>query len=310
MSETLSSEPTRQTVFTPPSRFTLRQIESLMGYLLVAPLIVCVLLLVVYPFFFAIWISFTDRTIGAGGAFVGFDNFITLMNKPDFIKTIWNTLTLVTSVQTVKLIIGLAVAVLLNQPVRGRQFWRGLILLPWAMPAFVAYITWKLLYSPQGGAFNYILIQLNLVQTHVDFLGTKALAMPSVVTALVWRGFPFWVITFLAGLQTIPEELYEAAALDGASAWQRFWHVTLPGIRHVVLVVILVSTITTTNSFEGVFLLTAGGPSNATMTFPVYAYFSLQNLNLGEAAAVGVAMLPIFACLAFVIIVLMQQDKG
>ena len=310
MSETRSSELTRQaTVITPPSRFTLRQIESLMGYLLVAPLIVCVLLLVVYPFFFAILISFTDRTIGAGGAFVGFDNFITLMNKPDFIKTIWNTLALVTSVQTAKLIIGLAVAVLLNQPVRGRQFWRGLILLPWAMPAFVAFITWKLLYSPQGGAFNYILIQLNLVQSHVDFLGTRELAMPSVVTALVWRGFPFWVITFLAGLQTVPEELYEAAALDGANAWQRFWHVTLPGIRHVVLVVILVSTITTTNNFEGIFLLTAGGPSNATMTFPVYAYFSLQNLNLGEAAAVGVAMLPIFACLAFVIIVLMQQDK-
>jgi ABC-type sugar transport system permease subunit len=197
----------------------------------------------------------------------------------------------------------------LNQPVWGRQFWRGLILLPWAMPAFVAFITWKLMYAPQGGALNFILIKLGLVQTHVDFLGTKALAMPSVVAALVWRGFPFWVITFLAGLQTVPEELYEAAALDGASAWQRFWHVTLPGIRHVVLIVILVSTIVTTNNFEGIFLLTGGGPSNATMTFPVYAYFSLQNLNLGEAAAVGVAMLPIFACLAFVIIVLMQQDE-
>jgi ABC-type sugar transport system permease subunit len=308
MSESLSSEPIKKTtVFAPPSRYTLRQIESMMGYLLVAPLIICVLVLVVYPFLFAILISFTDRTVGAGGAFVGFDNFINLINKPDFVKTIWNTLTLVTAVQLSKLFIGLAVALLLNEPVRGRQFWRGLILLPWAMPAFVAFITWKLLYSPQGGAFNYILIKLNLVQTHVDFLGTRALAMPSVVTALVWRGFPFWVITFLAGLQGVPEELYEAAALDGANAWQRFLHVTLPGIRYIVLVVILVSTIGTTNNFEGIFLLTAGGPSNATMTFPVYAYFSLQNLNLGVAAEVGVAMLPAFACLAFVMSLLMKD---
>jgi multiple sugar transport system permease protein len=212
-------------------------------------------------------------------------------------------------VQFAKLVIGMGIAVLLNQQIRVRQFWRGLILLPWAMPGFVAYITWKLLYAPQGGAFNYILINLGLVTTHVDFLSTRELAMPSVVVALVWRGFPFWVISFLAALQTVSKELYEAAALDGANAWQRFRHVSLPGIRHVVLVVILVSTIWTTNSFEAIFLMTGGGPSNATMTFPVFAYYSLQSLRLGEAAAVGVAMLPVFACLAFVIAVLLQRDE-
>jgi multiple sugar transport system permease protein len=310
MSETLTSPTVPKVAASGTSRYTLRQIESFLGYILVAPLVVCVLLLVVYPFFFAISISFTDRTVGAGGNFVGFDNFIYLMNQPTFIKTIWNTFVLVSAVQISKLFIGLGVAILLNQPIWGRQFWRGLVLLPWAMPAFVAFITWKLMYAPQGGALNYILIQLGLVDNHVDFLGTKLLAMPSVIFALVWRGFPFWVITFLAGLQTVSEELYEAAALDGANAWQRFWHVTLPGIRHVVLVVILVSTIQTTNNFEGIFLLTGGGPSDATMTFPIYAYYSLQNLNLGEAAAVGVAMLPIFACLAFVVIMLMQEREG
>jgi ABC-type sugar transport system permease subunit len=121
MSESLSSEPIKKTtVFAPPSRYTLRQIESMMGYLLVSPLIICVLVLVVYPFLFAILISFTDRTVGAGGSFVGFDNFINLINKPDFVKTIWNTLTLISAVQISKLVIGLAVAVLLNEPVRGR----------------------------------------------------------------------------------------------------------------------------------------------------------------------------------------------
>ncbi len=289
-------------------RFSLRQIESFTGYLLVAPLVTCVLVLVVYPFFFAISISFTDRSIGAGGEFVGLANFEYLFNQRAFVQTIGNTIVLISVVQISKLVLGMGIAVLLNQRLWGRQFWRGLILLPWAMPGFVAFITWKLLYVPQGGAFNYILIESGLVDTHVDFLGTKALAMPSVIVALVWRGFPFWVITFLAALQGVPEELYEAAALDGANALQRFRHVSFPGIRHIVLVVILISTIGTTNNFEGIFLLTGGGPSNATMTFPVYAYYSLQNLNIGEAAAVGVTLLPVFSVLAFVIAVMLRED--
>ena len=292
------------------SRLDLRQAESLMGYLLVAPLVTCVLILVVYPFFFAIWISFTDRTVGGGpGIFTGLANYANLLNQLAFQQTVRNTIVLVAAVQTIKLLLGLGIAVLLNQQIRFRQFWRGLILLPWAMPGFVAFITWKLLYAPQGGAFNFILLSTGLSSTHVEFLSSRELAMPSVVVALVWRGFPFWVISFLAALQTVSKELHEAAALDGANAWQRFRNVSLPGIRHVVLVVVLVSTIWTTNSFEAIFLMTQGGPSNATMTFPVHAYFALQNLRLGEAAAVGVAMLPIFACLAFVVAMLLQREE-
>jgi ABC-type sugar transport system permease subunit len=176
------------------------------------------------------------------------------------------------------------------------------------MPAFVAFITWKLLFAPQGGAFNYILIETGLVSSHVDFLSTRAWAMPSVIIASFWRGFPFWVISFLAALQNVPPEMYEAAAMDGANAIQRFRHVTLPGIRHVVLVVVLLSTIWTTNSFEAVWLMTQGGPSNATMTFPVLAYYGLQNLRIGEAAAVSVSMLPVFAMLALIIATLLQKE--
>ena len=154
-----------------------------------------------------------------------------------------------------------------------------------------------------------ILINLGLVQTHVDFLGTKELAMASVILATFWRGFPFWVISFLAGMQNIPTELYEAAAIDGASSWQRFFQITLPSIRHVILVVVLLSTIWTTNGFENVWLLTQGGPSDATMTFPVLAYFGLQSLQIGEAAAVSVAMLPIFAALAFFVVRLLEGEE-
>lgn len=291
----------------PTSRFTLRQLESLLGYVLVAPLVCCILLLVIYPFFFAIYISFTDRVIGSEGEFVGFANYGSIIQKPDFQASIINTIVLVSAVQSLKLFIGLGLAALLNQNIRARFFWRGLILLPWAMPAFVAFITWKLLFAPQGGAFNYILINLDLVTTHVDFL-SRELAMPSVITASVWRGFPFWVISFLAAMQNIPRELYESAALDGANAWQRFIHITLPGIRHVVLVVILISTIWTTNSFEAVWLMTGGGPSNATMTFPVLAYYGLQSLRIGEAAAVSVSMLPVFAVLALIVAVNLQRE--
>jgi multiple sugar transport system permease protein len=282
--------------------------DSLLGYLLVAPVLACLALLVIYPFLFAIWISFTDRTVGAEGRFIGLANYAHLLGQPSFRATVWNTIVLVGIVQTLKLIAGLGIAVLLNQPIRGRSFWRGLVLLPWAMPAFVAFITWKLLYAPQGGAFNLILLGLGLVDTHVDFLSTKALAMPSVIAATFWRGFPFWVISFLAALQSVPRELYEAAAIDGAGPWQRFQRVTLPSIRHVVLVVVLLSTIWTTNGFENVWLLTQGGPSDATMTFPVLAYFGLQSLRIGEAAAVSVSMLPAFAVLVLFVAKLLQED--
>ena len=285
-----------------------RQSGRLMGYLLVAPLVICLLVLVVYPFFFAVSISFTNRMIGAEGQFVGLQNYTTLFGQPSFSAAVRNTIVLVGGVQTMKLVLGLGIAVLLNQPIRGRQMWRSLILIPWAMPAFVAFITWKLLYAPQGGALNYILLGLGLVDSHVDFLSTRELAMPSVIFASFWRGFPFWVISFLAAMQTIPRELYESAALDGASGWGRFRHVTLPGIRHVILVVLLTSTIWTTNSFEAVWLLTGGGPSNATMTFPLLAYYGLQSLRIGEAAASSVVLLPVFAVLAVIIAVRLQKD--
>jgi multiple sugar transport system permease protein len=281
--------------------------EARLGYALVAPVVICLLLLVVYPFIFAVWISFTDRMIGRPGRFVGLANYAYLFGQPSFRASVRNTVVLVVAVQALKLVLGLGIALLLNQPLRGRNFWRALVLLPWAMPAFVAYLTWKLLYAPQGGAFNMILIGGGLVSTHVDFLSSRAWAMPSVIVATFWRGFPFWVISFLAAMQNVPVELYEAAAIDGAGPWQRFRHITLPGIRHVILVVVLLSTIWTTNGFENVWLMTQGGPSDATMTFPVLAYFGMQSLRIGEASAVSVAM-PIFAMLALIIVKLLQDD--
>jgi ABC-type sugar transport system permease subunit len=289
-------------------RLTLRQNERLVGYLLVAPVIICIIALIVFPFFYAISISFTDKMVGVEGKFIGLDNFTYLIRQSRFVDTIRNTIVLVGTVQIMKLVLGMGIAILLNQEIRGKQFWRGLILLPWAMPAFVAFITWKLLFAAQGGAINFILLSTGLTTSHVDFL-SKDLAMPSVIIASFWRGFPFWVISFLAAMQNIPQERYEAAALDGANAWGRFRFITLPGIRHVILVVVLLSTIATTNSFEAVWLMTGGGPSNATMTFPVLAYYGLQSLRIGEAAAVSVSLLPVFVTLALIVAVLLQRQE-
>lgn len=287
---------------------TMSQRDSMLGYILVAPVIICLTVLVLYPFAFAIWISFTDRMIGRAGNFIGFANYVYLFNWIDFRATVQNTIVLVLSVQVLKFVFGLGIALLLNQQIRGRQAWRGLVLLPWAMPGFVAFITWKLLYAPQGGAFNMILLSTGLFDSHIDFLSSKALAMPSVVVASFWRGFPFWVISFLAALQTVSPELYEAAAMDGANAWHRFRHITIPSIRHVLLVVVLVSTISTTNSFEAVWLLTQGGPSVSTMTFPVLAYFGMQNLRIGQASAVSVSMLPFFVMMVIITAKMLQED--
>src|SRR5690349_9275843 len=154
---------------------SLRRRTSLLGYLLVAPVVICLLVLVVYPFVFAICISFTNRVIGRPGQLVGLANFAYVFGQPSFQSTVRNTSVLVVAVQALKLVFSMGIALLLNQPIRARQFWRSLILLPWAMPAFVAYITWQLLYDPLGGAFNMILIGTGLVGAHVDFLGTKEL---------------------------------------------------------------------------------------------------------------------------------------
>jgi multiple sugar transport system permease protein len=143
----------------------------------------------------------------------------------------------------------------------------------------------------------------------IDWLGQRQTAMPSVILASVWRGFPFWFISILAALQTIPRELYEAARVDGANAWQRFWTVTFPGIKQVLIVVTLLSSIWTANAFEHVWLLTQGGPSDATMVFPVLAYFGMQTQRIGEAAAVSVAMLPVLAILVIVATSLMRKDE-
>jgi multiple sugar transport system permease protein len=264
---------------------------------------------VAYPFLFAVWVSFTDMVIGSAGNFIGFKNFQYLAGTATFWAAIWNTITIVLISDALKLAIGLGLALLVHQNLPGRGLFRSFLMLPWAMPAFVAFLTWRVLYQPIGGGINLILNQTGLYSGTVDWLGTRATAMSSVIMASVWRGFPFWFVSILAALQSVPKELHEAAIVDGASAWQRFWNVTIPGIMPVIIVTTLLSSIWTANGFEHVWLLTAGGPSDATMVFPVLAYFGMQTQRIGEAAAVSVYMLPVLAILVlFATSLMMRKD--
>jgi multiple sugar transport system permease protein len=250
-----------------------------------------------YPFFFAIWISFTDQVIGNVGKFIGLANFQFLSRNPAFWASIWNTITIVLVTDALKLLLGLSLALLVHQTLPARGFFRSFLMLPWAMPAFVAFLTWRVLYQPIGGGINLILTQTGIYPHIVDWLGQRSTAMPAVIVASVWRGFPFWFISILAALQSVPQDLYDAARVDGANAWQRFWTVTAPGIKQVVIVTTLLSSIWTANGFEHVWLLTAGGPSDATMVFPVLAYYGMQTQQIGQAAAVSVYMLPVLVLL-------------
>ncbi|MCC5972588.1 MAG: sugar ABC transporter permease [Rubellimicrobium sp.] len=290
------------------SRFGAEARQTTFALLLVLPVVALIMGLVAYPFLFSIWISFTDRVIGGGGNFIGFDNFRFLAGSSLFSAAIRNTITIVVVTGVLKLVIGLGLALIVHQKIPARGFLRAFLMLPWAMPAFVAFLTWRVLYQPIGGGFNLILTQTGLYPHIVDWLGQRSTAMPSVIVASVWRGFPFWFISILAALQSIPRDLYEAARVDGATLWQQFWTVTVPGIKQVVIVTTLLSSIWTANAFEHVWLLTQGGPSDATMVFPVLAYLGMQTQRIGEAAAVSVAMLPVLVILVLVATTLLQRD--
>jgi multiple sugar transport system permease protein len=287
---------------------TMARRESLGGYLMVLPVAVVLLGLVAYPFFYAIFISFTSRIVGDPGEFVGLRNFRFLVEWVPFKRAAANTLTMVVVSNGIKLAVGLALALLLNEKLKGRNFFRSFILLPWAMPGFVAYLTWRLLFVPIGGGIDLIIQHFPGYSGPIDWLGQRSTAMPAVIIATVWRGFPFWTVSILAALQTIPQEQYEAAKVDGANVWQRFRYITVPGIRHVVIVISLLSTIWTANSFENIWIMTQGGPSDATMVMPVLAYFGMQSQRLGEAAAVSVAMIPVLAILVFIVAALLQRE--
>jgi multiple sugar transport system permease protein len=228
-------------------------------------------------------------------------NFVALANDSIFRVAVWNTV-VYTAVTTVfKLAFGLWLALLLNRHFKGKALTRAFVLLPFIIPTVLSTFAWKWMFDPTFSVINWALFHLGLITGRINWLGDPNLALVSVIIVNVWRGVPFYAISLLAGLQTISPELEDAAAIDGARPWQRFWHVTWPLLLPVTMVVVLFSVIQTFADFQLVYVLTGGGPANATQLFATYAYqIGIGTGLLSQGAAISLAMFPILLIVVIV----------
>jgi multiple sugar transport system permease protein len=268
--------------------------ERWLAFALLLPTTVLLGLFIAYPFVKGVQLSVTDAKVGVPGTFVGMQNFVQLFNDSIFRVAVWNTI-VYTAVTTVfKLALGLWLALLLNRNFKGKALTRAFILLPFIIPTVLSTFAWKWMFDPTFSVINWTLFRLGLISGRINWLGDPFLAMISVIIVNIWRGVPFYAISLLAGLQTINPELQDAAAIDGARPWQRFWHVTWPLLLPVTMVVVLFSVIQTFADFQLVYVLTGGGPANATQLFATYAYqVGVGTGLLSQGAAISLAMFPV-----------------
>ncbi|MBS0539425.1 MAG: sugar ABC transporter permease [Proteobacteria bacterium] len=284
----------------PPPRLRKLEDERWLAAVLLAPTALLLGLFIAYPFFEGVMLSLSSAKVGDPGQFVGLANFAKLWDDNIFWTSVWNTFWY-TGVTTVfKLGLGLWLAMLLNRHFKGKAIVRAFILLPFIIPTVLSTFAWKWMFDPTFSVINWSLFKLGLIHMRINWLGDPSLAMDSIMVVNIWRGVPFFAISLLAGLQTISPELNEAAAIDGARPWNRFWYVTWPLLLPVTMVVMLFSVIQTFADFQLVYVMTGGGPANATHLFATYAYqIGIVSGLLSQGAAVSLAMFPFL----FVIVV-------
>lgn len=263
--------------------------QSWHGMLLVAPCAGVIGALVVYPLMFSIWLSFQNREVfNPASQFVGLAHYRTLLTSAEFWQSFWNGIVFAGSSVLLQIVLGVAFALLAHQSFRGRTLVRGALIFPFIVPTVVGVLVWKWMLNDLYGIVNHWLQGLGMVSGPIQWLSSTGMAMTTVTLINVWLFFPFVVITVLARLQVVPAELYEAARVDGAGAWRQFLHVTLPQIRAVLFIVVLVRGLWMFNKFDSVWLVTEGGPLGATQHLPIYIYqqaFGQLNLGRGAAAA-------------------------
>ncbi len=267
--------------------------EGAFSWIMLTPGVLFLLAFVAYPFFYGIFLSLENRPLAGTGTFVGLANFVELFHDGVFWQVTKNTFvyTIVTTI--LKMVGGMAMALVMHQHFRGKNLARAFLLLPFIVPTILSTIAWMWMLDPTFSVVNWVLVHAGVIRTGFSWLGNATLAMVSIILVNTWRGVPFYGITLLAGLQAISPDLYEAAAIDGASAQQRFWHVTVPVIKPVLLIVTMFSVIFTFSDFQLVYALTGGGPANATHLFATYAFnVAMVGGQLGLGAAVALSMLP------------------
>jgi len=275
--------------------------EHVFGYGLILPALALLVSLVAFPFGMAIYFSLSDYWVGSPGSFVGLANYREILSNDVFRQTVQNSFVFTGIALTLKTVLGVWLAVLLARNLRFKRFIRGAVLLPFVIPTALSTLGWVWMFDSLYSVVNWTAIHLGLINPPgPNWLGQAAYAMAAVIIVNVWRGLPFFAITTLAGLVAIPREYYEAAEVDGAGSWGRFWLVTLPLLKPVLAVVILFSTIFTFSDFNIVYVLTRGGPVNTTHLFATYAYqVGLNGGNLGQGAAISLFMLPLLGAVVF-----------
>ena len=284
--------------------------QGILAYVLLTPGLLILIAFIGYPFATSLWLAVTDQSVSTSVAnFVGLDNFTDELRSQIFLQTVRNTLVYTGVTVAFKLVLGIALAVLMNQSFRLKNLARAALLLPWIVPTALSAIAWLWLFDATFSVFNWAIVRSGLADRGINWLGEGSWAMTSIIIANIWRGTPFFAITILAGLQTVERELLDAAAVDGASAWQRFWGVTLPLVRPVLLIVLLFSTIWTISDFQLVYVLTRGGPANSTHLFGTLAYdIAVRAGQLSEGAAISLYMFPVLIVCVVALLVYLKRS--
>jgi multiple sugar transport system permease protein len=287
----------------------LMQREATLGYALLIPTAVMLLVFLAWPFLWGIWLALSSAEIGDSGHFVGLGNFIYNLGDTIFVQSFWNTMAYTAITTVFKFGLGMSMALLLNQVFPLQRFARAALLLPWIIPSVLSTLAWRWMFDPTFSVLNWVIIH-SFHGSGVNWLGTTNTALASIFIVNIWRGAPFYGISLLAGLQTIPPDLYEAARVDGASRWQQFREITLPLLRPVLLVVLMLSTILTFADFQLPYVLTRGAPYNSTNVLATWAFnIGVPGGYIGEGAAISLVLFPLLAvAITLVLISLRSRD--
>ena len=267
--------------------------RNALGALFMLPAGLLLLVFLTYPLGLGVWLGFTDAKIGRAGTFVGLENYVFLWGDDVTRLALFNTLFYTIVASVFKFVLGLWLAVLLNKHLRFTTFLRSVILLPFIVPTALSAIAFWWIYDSQFSVISWILVHMGIIDHYVNFLGDPWMARGSTIAANIWRGIPFVAISLLAGLQTISPSLYEAAAIDGATGWQRFRFITLPLLTPIIAVVMTFSVLFTFTDFQLIYVLTRGGPLNSTHLMATLSFQrAISGGAMGEGAAIALAMVP------------------
>lgn len=278
-------------------------ISKITGFCFILPAILVVGLLLLYPVCSSVFYSFTNKhLIKPGYKFVFFDNYIKVLTDPDFLRAFltsikWTVVSLLSQI-----LVGFTAALALNRVKKGQGVYRTLLIIPWAFPSIVIALSWKWILNGVYGFLPNLLVKLGLVSSLPQFFSSKALVFGTLVFINIWFGAPLIMVNVLSALQTVPRDQYEAAQLDGANAWQSFIHITVPHIRVVVGLLVVLRTIWIFNNFDTIFLITGGGPANLTQTVPIYAYnvgWGVKQLGVSSAVTVLLLIFLLVICMFY-----------